>query len=239
MTRMVQFTYMFVCNYIWMYKYIYNLCIVHIYVFVYMVYSSCTTRLRPRKWCVMMYCVCLMVSKCFHISSLIAQSFDCGAFMNKFSERFLRDVDSRVISSRLEIKKVISEDVAFLIKGCSRSKGNEELFLHLQKHADQDSIPKLCHVMTNKDGYPNMILLGQDMNKDLDLLTSRCIHVNMYLHTCPLSMSCTYSTTGIVVNIYIVYTYVLGAYTPTSKCIIMCMFCLAKQDYSPSTHCTL
>ena len=81
-----------------------------------------------------------MVSKCFHISSLIAPYFDCEAFMNKFSERFLRDVDSRVIASRLEIEKVISEDVAFLIKGCSRSKGNEELFLHLQKHSDTEYI---------------------------------------------------------------------------------------------------
>lgn len=167
----------------------------------------------------MMYCVCLMVSKCFHISSLIAQSFDCEAFMNKFSERFLRDVDSRVISSRLEIKKVISEDVAFLIKGCSRSKGNEELFLHLQKHADQESIRKLCHVMMNKDGYPNMILLGQDMSKDMDLLTSMCIHV-----PCP----CYVRTSGIVVNIYIVYMCEVHTHLQVKVSLCVCSVWLSK-----------
>ena len=100
--------------------------------------------------------------------------FDSKAFMKKFSERFLHDVDSHAIVSRLEIKEVISEDVAYDIDHCSVSKGNEKLLLHLQKHADPDSISKLCEVMRSIPGYPKMSGLGRAMKEELDLLTSKC-----------------------------------------------------------------
>ena len=102
------------------------------------------------------------------------EGFDSKAFMNKFSERFLQDVDSHVIVSRLEIEEVISEDVAYDIDHCSVRKGNEKLLLHLQKHADPDSISKLCEVMRSIAGYPKMSGLGRAMKQELDLLTSKC-----------------------------------------------------------------
>ena len=100
--------------------------------------------------------------------------FDSKAFMNKFSERFLHDVDSHAIVLRLEIKEVISTGVAHTIKHCDIGRGNEELFLHLQRHADPDSISKLCEVMGSIAGYPKMSGLGRAMKEELDLLTSKC-----------------------------------------------------------------
>ena len=116
-------------------------------------------------------------------SPLSAQDFDSEAFMDKFKDRFLQSVDSHAIMRRLEIEKVISEDLAFTIEHQgARTTGNEKLFLHLQRYADPEGIRKLCDVMITKDGYNNMIELGKDMKKYLDLLTSTYIHIND--HTC-------------------------------------------------------
>ena len=106
--------------------------------------------------------------------------FDSEAFMDKFSERFLNDVDSHAFVLRLEINKVISKGVAHTIKHCDISRGNEELLLHLQKHADPDSISKLCDVMRSIAGYPRISELGRAMKEELDLLTSRSSSVEMW-----------------------------------------------------------
>ena len=100
--------------------------------------------------------------------------------MDKFSERFLDDVDSHAIVLRLEISKVISEEVSYTIKHCAIGRGNEELFLHLKNHADPDNISKLCDVMRSKAGYPRMSELGRAMKEKLDLLTSKSSCVEMW-----------------------------------------------------------
>ena len=105
-------------------------------------------------------------------SDSTARGFDSESFMNKFKEEFLKFVDSHAIASRLEIENVISERTAHIMENSSKSDGNEKLFLHLRRQADPNSIYKLCKVMTSKDGYQNMIRLGQDMKNYLDLLTS-------------------------------------------------------------------
>ena len=100
--------------------------------------------------------------------------------MDKFKERFLQSVDSHAIVLRLEIKNVISEDLTFTIeRHCSRSTGNEKLFLHLRRDADPGSIRKLCDVMVRKKGYAMMNELGRDMRRELDLLTGMHVHVVM------------------------------------------------------------
>ena len=100
--------------------------------------------------------------------------------MDKFSERFLNDVDSHAIVLRLEINKVISQAAAHTINHCDISRGNEELFLHLKNHADPDSISKLCDVMRSIAGYPRMSELGRAMKEELDLLTSKPSCVEMW-----------------------------------------------------------
>ena len=106
--------------------------------------------------------------------------FDCEAFMDKFKERFLQSVDSHAIVLRLEIDKVISEDLAFTIeRHCSRSTGNDKLFLHLRRNADPGSIRKLCDVMVREEGYAMMNELGRDIRRELDLLTGMHVHFVM------------------------------------------------------------
>ena len=115
------------------------------------------------------------------------QVFDCEAFMDKFKERFLQSVDSHATVLRLEIEKVISEDLAFTIeRHCSRSTGNEKLFLHLRRNADPGSIRKLCDVMVREEGYAMMNELGRDIRRELDLLTG----MHMYMLSC--SSRCVY-----------------------------------------------
>ena len=111
-------------------------------------------------------------------SPLTAQNFDPEAFMDKFKDRFLQSVDSHAIVLRLEIEKVISEKLSHSIKNQCVGDGNEELFLYLQKNTGPKGIRKLCDVMMSKAGYDNMVELGQDMKKDLDLLTSTYMCIN-------------------------------------------------------------
>ena len=99
------------------------------------------------------------------------QVFDCEAFMDKFKKRFVQSVDSYAIVLKLEIDKVISEELVFTIKHHCRSTGNEELFLHLRRNADLESIRKLCDVMVREEGYAMMNKLGRDIRRELDLLT--------------------------------------------------------------------
>ena len=106
--------------------------------------------------------------------------FDSRDFMDMFSERFLWDVNSHSIVSRLVIKEVIPEEVAFDIKSCSNTGGNEDLFLFLKYNADPDSISKLCDVMRSIAGYPRMSELGRAMKEELDLLTSKSSCVEMW-----------------------------------------------------------
>ena len=106
--------------------------------------------------------------------------FDSEAFMDKFCDEFLRVVDSHTIVSRLEINKVLPEEVVFTIKHCSITGGNEVLFLYLKRNADPDSISKLCDVLRSVVGYPNMSELGRAMREELDLLTSKSSCVEMW-----------------------------------------------------------
>ena len=97
--------------------------------------------------------------------------------MNRFSERFLKDVDSHAIMTRLEIEYIISDTLAHTIKQTTVSGGNEELLLYLRKKSDVKSIGKLCDIMISKDGYRVMQKLGQDMKEDLAKLTGKSICV--------------------------------------------------------------
>ena len=120
---------------------------------------------------------------------------------------------------------MISEDIAFTIEHQgARTTGNEKLFLHLRRYADPEGIRKLCNVMITKDGYNNMIELGKDMKKDLDLLTS--MYVCTYVHD---MLSCT----CICVHTY-VYTYIsLYAYIkPVLLCVLYIMLFKIMQLHS-------
>ena len=154
--------------------------------------NSCTSIVHCE--CVLLYCSKYCTSYSILPGTTAPrphQVFDCEAFMDKFKERFLQSVDSHAIVLRLEIEKVISEDLAFTIeRHCSRSTGNEKLFLHLRRNADPGSIHKLCDVMVREKGYAMMNELGRDMRRELDLLTGMYIHVALYVYTILLQVTC-------------------------------------------------
>ena len=115
--------------------------------------------------------------KSLHLFLSAGEEFDSEAFMNRFVERFLESVDSHAIVTRLEIEYVISKDLSYTINHSSVDRGNEELLLYLRKHADAESIGKLCDVMISKEAYRAMQKLGKDMKEDLAKLTGKSICV--------------------------------------------------------------
>ena len=121
--------------------------------------------------------------KSLHPFLSAGEEFDSEAFMNRFSERFLKGVDSHTIVTRLEIDYIISDTLAHTIKHTTVNSGNEELLLYLRKYADVKSIGKLCDVMISKDGYRSMQKLGQDMKEDLAKFTGKsvCVWCTEYL----------------------------------------------------------
>ena len=144
--------------------------------------NSCTSIVHCE--CVLLYCSKYCTSYSILPGTTAprpCQVFDCEAFMDKFKERFLQSVDSHAIVLRLEIEKVISEELAFTIKHHCRSTGNEELFLHLGRNADPGSIRKLCDVMVREEGYAMMNELGRDMRRELDLHTGMQCHVHFVM----------------------------------------------------------
>ena len=113
--------------------------------------------------------VCVVLSPLSSCVPLAGGSgFDCQQFMEKYKDRFLQFVDSRAIVFRLSTAGVIPPGLSCQLKSMNSIDGNHNLFLHLQSHADRDSLLKLCNVMINLTGYPNMSSLGQDMKRDLE-----------------------------------------------------------------------
>ena len=97
--------------------------------------------------------------------------------MSKFSKTFLEAVDSSAIVRRLEMEKVIPGELAYTIEKSYKGTGNELLFLHLQKHADPQSVHQLCKVMIDIKGYSNMQKLGQSMMDELKSTVFACKYI--------------------------------------------------------------
>ena len=88
--------------------------------------------------------------------------------METYEDRFLQFVDSHAISNMLLVKGVIPYNLSHQLQSVDSTTGTQLLFLHLRSHADRDSLLKLCNVMINLTGYPNMSSLGRDMKRDLE-----------------------------------------------------------------------
>ena len=76
-------------------------------------------------------------------------------------------VDTHAIAGLLKVKKVIPESLFFELKNTSNDAATELLYLHMRDHGSLETVHRLCDVMIKKEGYPNMISLGQDMKEDL------------------------------------------------------------------------
>ena len=113
--------------------------------------------------------VCVVLSRLSSCVPLAGGSgFDCRQFMEKYKDRFLEFVDSCAIAIRLSTAGVIPPGLSRQLQNMDSTDGNHHLFLHLRSHADRDSLLKLCNVIINLTGYPNMSSLGRDMKRDLE-----------------------------------------------------------------------
>ena len=112
-------------------------------------------------------CVVLsFLSSCVPLAG--GSGFDCRQFMEKYKDEFLEFVDSCAIAIRLSVEGVIPSDLFYRLENVDSTVGTRLLYLHLRSHADRDSLLKLCNVMINLTGYPNMSSLGRDMKRDLE-----------------------------------------------------------------------
>ena len=87
----------------------------------------------------------------------------CGAIMEEYKDRFLACIDACAIAKKLEIKEVIPNRLSFKIEKSAPEDANDLLFLHLQSHSSLETLHKLCDVMIDMRGYPNMNKLGRSM----------------------------------------------------------------------------
>ena len=112
--------------------------------------------------CVVLSCL----SSCVPLAG--GSGFDCQQFMEKYKYRFLQFVDSHAIVLKLLMEGIIPPYLSHQLQNVDSTTGTQLLFLHLRSHADRDSLLKLCNVMINLTGYPNMSSLGRDMKRDLE-----------------------------------------------------------------------
>ena len=112
-------------------------------------------------------CVCVLhtTTVIFIIFLFLESSPDpqCNAIIEKYKDRFLACIDARAIAKKLEIKEVIPNRLSFKIENSAPENANGLLFLHLQSHSSLETLHKLCDVMINMRGYPNMNKLGRSM----------------------------------------------------------------------------
>ena len=111
--------------------------------------------------------------------SFAGGEFDCKTFLEKYTDRFLGDVDPHEIARRLEIKKVISQNLCSKLLEARKPTAVGILYIHMRDHGSLETVCTLCDVMIGRDGLPNMNKLGQDMKQDLPV---SCVWCNMYMY---------------------------------------------------------
>ena len=103
-------------------------------------------------------------------------AFDTKAFMERFADRFSREVDSHAIAKNLEIKKVIPPSLKYKIEHTNPGNGTLELYMHIRDNADLEALHKLCDVMIEATGYQQTRKLGSDMKEDLPPLPGEFVY---------------------------------------------------------------
>ena len=89
--------------------------------------------------------------------------------MDKYKERFLKDVAAKDIAGRLEIDGIIPSRLHHDIEQTDPDEARELLYRHLCQHGDPSTIRPLCDIMANERGYPKMNSLGKNMKENKDL----------------------------------------------------------------------
>ena len=103
-------------------------------------------------------------------------AFDTKAFVEKFADRFSKEVDSHAIVKTLETKKVIPPSLLFNIERTDSGNGSLILYMHIRDNADLEALHKLCDVMIKATGHQQTSNLGRDMKKDLPPLPGEFVY---------------------------------------------------------------
>ena len=110
--------------------------------------------------------VCVCVCMCTYISPFTVADSQPGDIVEKYKNQFSH-VAAHAIVRKLEIKNVIPNRVSNEIESSAPEDASDISFLHLRSHSSPETLHKLCDVMINMGGYPNMNKLGRTMKEDL------------------------------------------------------------------------
>ena len=90
-------------------------------------------------------------------------------------DRFLEDISAEEIANKLEIKKVIPEELRSEIKSSGKQKAAEILYRHLRDNGSLQTLHTLCDVMVERKGFGKMNELGREMKKHLPVSGFQCV----------------------------------------------------------------
>ena len=103
-------------------------------------------------------------------------AFDAKAFMDGFTDRFSKEVDSHAIAKTLEMNKVIPSLSLHKIEHTDTKSGTLILYMHVRDNADLDALHKLCDAMIAATGHQQTSQLGRDMKKKLPPLPGEFVY---------------------------------------------------------------
>ena len=113
---------------------------------------------------------------CVYDSFLLCQSISTFTFpsavqllLKKHHERFIKDMDAKVIAGTLKRESVIPERIATDIANArSTKKANGILYDHLYSQASEDDLKRLFKLCSEEEGYSKMNAFGNDMLRELE-----------------------------------------------------------------------
>ena len=113
---------------------------------------------------------------CVYNSFLLCQSISTFTFpsavqllLKKHHERFIKDMDAKVIAGTLKRESVIPEPIATDIERARSTKeANGVLYDHLYSQASEDGLKRLFQLCSEEEAYPRMNAFGKEMLGELE-----------------------------------------------------------------------
>ena len=103
--------------------------------------------------------------------------------LGHFRDRFIREVDARIIVFDLENKGIIPNGVLTAVnKETSVTRQNETLYAHLEATSTKESLMTVCDMIIAVPGNRKMRALGKDIKSKLE--GKWCVSIHTCVHIC-------------------------------------------------------